>query len=124
MQTRRSLFVSIDNLLWGLHQLNKDTSSRLWVDERDVVASRTLSNASRSEPNAFGSQVLDAGLEVVHPEPHVVECRDVHLGRLLRVQRLHQVDLHLMRPMAQREDVFVHILFLAHTAQRESREAD
>ena len=43
----------------------------------------------------------------------MVERRGVHGRLLLRVKRLHQVDLDLERPAADGADVFIHVLALA-----------
>src|SRR5512140_1897729 len=79
------------------------------MDEADVVTGGTTANAARREPHALPGQPLDRGAQVIDPQAEMVEPRLVHLGRLRRIDRLHQIDLDA----GQSEDVFIHVFLFA-----------
>ena len=74
---------------------------------------RALADAARREAHPVGRHPLDRRRQIVDPEPDMVERRGVHGGLLVGVQRLHQVDLDRMRPVAHGADVLVDVLALA-----------
>jgi hypothetical protein len=47
---------------------------------------------------------------------------EADLGRLLGVDRLHDVELHSERSIAKQQDVFIDVLFLFSVEERRSRE--
>ncbi len=88
------------------------------------MARRTLADATWREAHPLPGEPVDTGGKIVDPHPDVVERRHVHLGRPLGVERLHQVDLHCVRTVAEAQDVFVDVLgcadviaHLLHTEQ-------
>src|SRR5690606_38057813 len=85
-----------------------------------------LPDAARCEAHALRFEPRICGGQVVHPEAHVVERRDVHAGAALRIERLHQVDLDRVRAGAALGDVLVDVLALAAVAAagREAEEID
>ena len=83
------------------------------MDEADVVAGRALANSTRGEAHALGGEPIDRRLQIVDPEPDVIERRIVHLGALLGIDRLHEVDLDLERSRAGRGDVLVDVFRFA-----------
>src|SRR5690606_19639767 len=101
---RLGLLVDPDHLRRRLHQLDEDALARErkflvapGMDEADVVAGRALADATRREADPGGGERLDRGRKVVHPEADVVERRLIDPGFSVRIERLHQVDLHAER---------------------------
>src|SRR5687768_1446950 len=113
---------SWDELRWCLHQFDQHALCASRMNEAHVVAGRTLANATRGELEPLARQPLDGGLQVIDPEPDVIEPRLVHLGLRLRIDRLHQIDLDAR----DRQDVLVDILALAAIAagRRHAEEID
>jgi len=106
-----------DHLGWRLDQLDQDALAtkrkvvaRLGVDEAHVMTRSALSYTSRSEPHALVFEPIDGGGKVVDPQADVVERGSVDPRSPLRVERLHQVDLHRVSTVAQRQDVFSDVL--------------
>ncbi len=106
------LFVSSDHISGGLNQLHQHSDSGLRVDEADIVSTGSLANSSRSEDNTLGSQLRHGGLQIIDPQADVVEGRDVNLGRLVWINRNHEVDFDGGSALANNKDILVHILFL------------
>lgn len=86
----------------------------LGVDEADVMARRPFPDPAGREPHAPRAQERVGRGKVVDPEADVVERGDVHFGRLVRVERLHQVHFHGPGAVgrAQTQNVLVDVLLL------------
>jgi hypothetical protein len=83
------------------------------MNEADIEARRAFANSSRREPNALGLEPIYGCSKVVDPEAHVIQRRIMHPWALLRIERLHQVDLDLECTRAHGDHVLVNVLTLA-----------
>src|SRR6185369_14070621 len=89
------------------------------MNEADIKAGSTFSDASRRESHALRRQPFNGLGQVVDPQAHMVERRLMHGGLLVGIERLHQVDLDLERAATQAADVLVHILAFALVRARD-----
>src|SRR6185369_15066922 len=89
------------------------------MNKANIEARRALSDASGRESHPLRRQPFHSFGQVVDPKAYMVERRLMHGGLLVRIERLHQVDLDLEWPGSQRADVLVHILALALIVTRD-----
>ena len=104
--------MGIDDFGRCLDQLQQYTLGRLGMDERDVVPSGALADATWCHAYTLRLQMRHGGVDVVNPQPDVIQRRNMHLWRLFRIEWLHQVDLDRPRPDAKCVNVLVNILLL------------
>lgn len=111
------LVVELNDLLRSLDEFNQNAFAReragslaLGVHEGDVVARSTLANATGSEADTLLSEGLHASGKVIHPQTNVVERRVVHLGALVGIVGLHDIDLDGHGSLTAAEHVFLHVL--------------
>src|SRR6218665_1155169 len=110
----------LDHLCGRLHQFdqyalagNRELVVAFRVQKGNVMACRALADAARGKAHAPGAEPLHGPGQVVDPQADVVQRRAVHGGFFADVQRLHQVDLDLMRIAAHGQDVFIDVFTLA-----------
>ena len=111
------LVVELNDLLRSLDEFNENAfageragSLALRMHEGDVVARSTLANTTRSEADSLLSEGLHASGKVINPQTNVVERRVVHLGALVGIVGLHDIDLDGHGSLTAAEHVFLHVL--------------
>jgi len=83
------------------------------MNETDIEAGSPLPNATRSKTHPLGFQPLDRNGQIIYPQTHMVQGRDVHLWPRLGIDRLHQVHFHGKRWLSRHGNIFVDVLFFA-----------
>ncbi len=83
------------------------------MDETDAMARGAGTDSAWRESHASAVQPLDGRVDVVDPQPDVIERRNVDPGFLLRIDRLHQIDFDRKGPGSHRYDVFVDVFRFA-----------
>jgi hypothetical protein len=84
------------------------------MNKADVMARGALANAAGREADTVGTQPFHRFRQVVNPQTHVVQRRCMNRGLLVRIERLHQIDLDLEGAFSHHADVFIDVLALAH----------
>src|SRR5260221_13671545 len=92
-----------------LYELDQHALGGARMNEADVVPCRTFPDPARRHLQSLRLEPRHCGGEIVDPQADVVEPRLVHLRRLRRVDRLHEIDLDAREV----EDVLVDVLALA-----------
>jgi hypothetical protein len=88
------------------------------MDEADVVARRAATDPAWGETNAVRREPFDGTGEIVDPKTDVVERRLGDVRPCLRIDRLHEVDLHGERSQAGPERVFFDVFARNSMARR------
>jgi hypothetical protein len=109
----------------GLNELDQDALTALGsvcralgMDEADVVARRAATDPACGETNALHREPFDGASEIVDPKTDVVERWLGDVRPCIRVDRLHEVDLHGERSQAGSKRVFFDVLARNSMARR------
>src|SRR5210317_473156 len=82
------------------------------VYKTNVISRCTLANTARRKAQTLLRQPINGRRQIVHPQADMIKRRRMYLGRTLRIQWLHKINLDAMRALPQECDVLVDIFFL------------